>query len=1032
MYIRVGYYCLLLLLLLLSIRKCSAVNGVVNTTAIKKIYTLENPTWLSKAGFSKGISHDRQHLGIILAAGDELKIRQTNQNIRTNLQLKLLNDDRRTESTFSVGKEWLTVKNEFPAVPFIDTPYITEEPTVQYSYPESSKTLPVYRKNSSESNFFALWDSQDAEFAVVDSDYVTLLVPKCDKERLRELELVPNIDGLIHYYDNIFTLYNDLAGLSFEPHSESDKNIPNRYFMKADRGYDKAWIYYDNSWTAQYSKSIAAVWLTPHPGNWGSLHEIAHGYEGKFMRDSGFDVDQVWNNIYAATYQNIYLGEKVWRDGWLYGGEAQELFDTIRGYITTQKAVNTWGWRKKLYFLMLMKERAGDAAFAHFNQRYRKLCNSAHINCGDNLLDGLSYSYAKVGNVDVTPFIQRVQGHLSRRQIEMNVLTRAKAVYPLCELVHADELPRVQSLLKLDSPLSLVDPRQLQLTELQGNLELNFDIDHFREIYGETLRLMEGERYLLDNKITAPQLHIANLPIGVYTLMLPLGKKSKYSVEQNYAIVKQGDNQMVINYRAKNVTNLISQKFFFLGLGHELFATLYVDGPNKVILFDVTSENPHSHYTNRRYAQVTARSHQGGLLFDKEMQGSNVTLSSDQIPFDFGDQIEIFHAEPTRLRTNIYSENIFTQEQINQYILTELGLNNTLSSNDPAQYMQQRLKVAADEVRKHSRWLHLKHFPLKNDIYLAIQQFPEDERQQLQKQYQDMLTGDMQRVEGHIGHAFNIAFEGLGDWIFFTTELDFISKTVTFETRAICPHSYFDRTYAYIRYLDSHGVERYRRDFIGDQENKAEKITFTLSAEGQERLLIHHKEPSRLVLHNEMQNCTVPVQRNNIFEFVYDGIQLVAASDRQEDDDMSIGHAFYIAFEGFGDWIFFTIKLDFISKTVTFETRAGRPHSYYNSTYAYIRYLDPQGVERYRRDFIGDQENKAEKITFTLSPEGQERLLIHHEEPSRLVLHNEMQTSNLPVKRNNIFELVKDGIQLVAASDKKEDDGMVLAPMTTL
>jgi hypothetical protein len=537
---------------------------------------------------------------------------------------------------------------------------------------------------------------------------------------------------------------------------------------------------------------------------------------------------------------------------------------------------------------MLMKERAGDAAFAHFNRRFRKEYNSAGNKDGVILLDGLSHSYAKVGKVDVTPFIQRVQGHISPKQIEMNVLTRAKAVYPLCELVHADELPRVQSLLKLDSPLSLVDPRQLQVAELQGNLKINFDVDQFREIYGETLSLMEGERYLLNSKITTPQLHITNLPIGVYTLMLPLGKKSKYSVEQNYVIVKQGDNQVDIKYRAKKVTNLISQQFFFLGLADGLFATLYIDGPNKVILFDVTSESPHSYFENIRYAQVTIKSRQGGLLFDKEMQGTNVTLSSDQIPFDFGDQIEIFHAEPTRLRTDFYTENIFTQEQTNHFILTELGLKNTLSSNDPAQDMRQRLQVAADEIRKHYRWLQLKHFPLKIDISLAIQQFPEDERQQLLEKYQDVLPVDTQRVEEYIGNAFNIDFQGLGDWVFFTTKLDFISNTVTFETQAGGTHVYFDNTYVYIRYLDPQGVERYHRDFIGDQENKAEKITFMLSPEGQDRLLIHHKEPSRLILYNEMQNITIPAQRNNIFEFVYDGIELVAASDRPEDDGMVI------------------------------------------------------------------------------------------------------------------------------------------------
>ncbi|EIT65292.1 viral enhancin family protein, partial [Yersinia pestis PY-113] len=46
---------------------------------------------------SKGIDHDRQHLGIILAAGEMIKVRQVNAEYKEKLKLYLLNDNKNTQ-----------------------------------------------------------------------------------------------------------------------------------------------------------------------------------------------------------------------------------------------------------------------------------------------------------------------------------------------------------------------------------------------------------------------------------------------------------------------------------------------------------------------------------------------------------------------------------------------------------------------------------------------------------------------------------------------------------------------------------------------------------------------------------------------------------------------------------------------------------------------------------------------------------------------------------------------------------------------
>jgi hypothetical protein len=299
---------------------------IMATTSSKSqhITVLPQPTWLEVAGMSKGIHHDRQHLGIILAAGQEIKVRQTNTAFTEDITLHLLNNDGNTETSKKVGSNWVPLSVNAVAVPFIDTPYTSGvAPVVEYEYPNNSKSLPVYHRGESESAFFSAWESQNAEFGLIEADYAIILVPEVSKNDLKKLKEVKNIDGLIGYYESIFTFYNALTGVSFEPQHASDLNIRNRYFLKADKT-GPGGAYYSDIWTAESSASVSSFWLEPVATNWGSLHEIGHGYQGNFMQDKYLSTGEVWNNIYAAGYQSVMLGDRKYEEGWMYGYGNQE------------------------------------------------------------------------------------------------------------------------------------------------------------------------------------------------------------------------------------------------------------------------------------------------------------------------------------------------------------------------------------------------------------------------------------------------------------------------------------------------------------------------------------------------------------------------------------------------------------------------------------------------------------------------------------------------------------------------------------
>ncbi|MGF6191678.1 putative mucin/carbohydrate-binding domain-containing protein [Serratia sp. 2723] len=828
-----------------------------NITKSKSIYTLSRPVWLDAAGMSKGINHDRQHLGIILAAGQAVRIRQTNAAFNQKLTMRLLNDDRKTEAEYLIGSTWVEASLSAASVPFIDTPYVDGTPVVEFEYPNTAKTLPVYRKGENEVAFFSRWDNQDAEFGFIESEYATLLVPKISKKTLKALGEAKNIDGLIAYYDRIFTFYNALAGISFEPERDSDRNIKNRYFMKADKNGAGA-AYYGAWWTAETSSSINSFWLTPQDNNWGSLHEIAHGYQGHFMGDKYFSAGEMWNNIYAACYQDVMLGDRKYKEGWLYDyGNMAKVENKIVDLLTKATPLNQWDLRSKLYFAVLMVDKAGKNAFTHFNQQYRKNCNTpGFIPSEHALLDMLSESFAAAGEqVDVTPFIQLAGGHVTQTQRNRNVFSNAKAVYPLYQLVNAPQLEAVKTQLKLDSPLRLVDATQLKATGLKGNVSLRFNIDDFAQIYGEDLILMEGARYAYKTRINSPTMELSALPIGVYSLRLPTGKDYKYQPTAGYLVVKQGDSAAEINFVKKVSSPIVSQEINLLGLGDDIFATLLVDRAQGKLVIDVTTTTPHSYFPGVTYAKVIMRDPQGKLTFSKDIHGTNASLSHDELAFGVGDQIEIYHEEPGRVRVNpAYSGIIDNKNKTNVLTIDNRGLKNAALQGDPEQALLVRLESAAAHLRGYPQAYHAAFSPFKDDIYLAINTFGSPLREQLLASYKDCIPTDNTPPSDNTGNVFTLACRGISDRQFLTGTLNLVKKTLTVKIAAGIAHHYFPGVYASLVYEDADGNRLYHDKVIGSQTQQKRSVELPLSGYGGEVIRLHHEEPNnRLIITNDMR-----------------------------------------------------------------------------------------------------------------------------------------------------------------------------------
>lgn len=326
---------------------------------------------------------------------------------------------------------------------------------------------------------------------------------------------------------------------------------------------------------------------------------------------------EVWNKLYAASWQDITLGAEVHTDGWLYQGEAA-LFSGVIDRITTGTPLQDWSVREKLYFLMLLKYKAGNTAFASFNRQYRTYANALPLPpIAPPVIDMMAEVYAADAGVDVAPFIGMVGARMASVRAVLNMFSDARASYPLYALVSEASLVQAQETLHATSPLQLVDSVELHRTGLRGSVTVQFAIDEFVQIYGEPLFVMEGPREVASLYVVDTGMTFADMPVGAYTLRLPTGKSRKYSIDPYYLIVKEGASTQTLAYAYKQGSAIVTQTFMLLGADNGLYGTIRVDAPTRQITVDLMS-NP----IPRSWIRSTSASRSGRPMAIRSISGT--------------------------------------------------------------------------------------------------------------------------------------------------------------------------------------------------------------------------------------------------------------------------------------------------------------------------------------------------------------------------------------------------------------------------
>lgn len=665
----------------------------------KEIFSIPEPTWIFNAGMSKGKYHDRQDLGFILGEDTELRVRQVNTDFKGELTLRLLGNDSKYEKSVKLGSDWVSISATQALVPFIDTPYGDQGAQIEYEVASDGKInrFPTYSYNQDESMFFAMWDKFDAEFALVKGPDFQLFMPKRDKELLRNLKDFSSINELIEYYNEVFGLFNKIAGI--DGSAPENQNGANRYFLKADKSGAGA-AYYGSNWTAN-KEDTTDMWL--EKGRWASLHEIAHGYQAGFD-NIGMYTGEVSNNLFGVQYQYLIYGKEADEKGWLFNYGKKEAVENA----LYEKLINQNGTyadadlREKLILLTMLKQKANDDSFTKMYQEYRKIANQSDFNRNDYPLpDLMNRIYSENSQLDFSGVLEKWGLTLDQVQVQKNRAHGYPAVASLADVVPESELARARELVDpsylINSNFEMVQNEEIAALNLKGDLTIELSLKDLNLLKGTKITLKDGAKEIPTQEITGGVVTFKNIPNGIYCAEFS-GNQMMYFIPQNsYVYVKEATNHAVITLDEVKDSQVID----FHGVNDRKFGSFTFrtnkNSDTQEAIVSVTHSRPHYRYENETYVKVMVKSSTGELKYEKTIEGIESVTGEENVSLKIGDIVEIYHAEPKN--RFISSEGIVdTTQSTNRWVVTQFGLENLALKNDAKEDLKKRITSLATQL----------------------------------------------------------------------------------------------------------------------------------------------------------------------------------------------------------------------------------------------------------------------------------------------------------------------------------------------
>lgn len=681
---------------------------------VRTIYAIPAMNNMKMVGAERCNTGDRQILGIYLAKDSSAQVRVI--DAPSNLTFTYFANNRAKNSYQTIKKDstdYQTIansKNE-DCVPLITSLRLSEEIInqtykIELKFNSSAKALDYYHYKDNEEAFKNSWKASQNSYGIVDGEAIMCVVPFADVDKLSNYiapgygNPYPSIDAFLEYYLEVVNRMDKMIGLEFDTDNPLDQNYRIKYTAIADSGIN-AGAYYNGDLIAVCSNSIAPIFQY----GWGTLHEIAHGYQGNLGRGANslgsLCLNETGNNILAHYIQmdstlykksDRYIGELAKAENSNNATRKQKV-SSGEGIFNNKNGTYT-NTAEKLYCLVnLFDNFESTTTYAKLFSYFRALVKEQGVNAF-SIQDVYAKFFAKEYNANIVPYLKS-WGVENSSEVEREIVSSgAKAYMITSDSLTSESLEEVMTGENLTLKYGLVSEDVLKKYNIKSNVSLTINIDDFNVIKNKDLQLMQNGELIKKVKISSKNILLENLSTGTYEIRLPIN----YDYENKLCVVNlvEGDNAVTYDYikidkteklhlTAIKINGIYGTTGYMLSFGDD-----YKLG--KITLGGSDLGNRNTTWANKQddvYVSVTIKNEKDEEVDKIEVKGNHYfidyTLTNSTINFETNWTITIYTQRPNLV--GVYS--LQTGNKINAYNST----NNIITY----QVTEKGLKLVGDE-----------------------------------------------------------------------------------------------------------------------------------------------------------------------------------------------------------------------------------------------------------------------------------------------------------------------------------------------
>lgn len=560
---------------------------------VRTLYTLPSMWNLDNTDMNRCNNGDRQILGVYLSAGEKIKARilEADSDI---LVATLTNDRQKDDASQKLLKDKTLLeiknKNQVSSVPLFTSTVLSREKTdlekifkVELQYSASLPPIDYYHAQDNEEEFRAAWKHSKNDYAVLENEVMTLVVPFADIDKMTKYHKngFGTLDEFLAYYKKVIDKMDEYVGLEWNPTVLSNQNVRAKYLVKAGvNGAGSA--YYAGNYVAVNNSSLASFFEV----NWGGLHELAHGYQGNFGKGNLL-LGEVGNNIlghYIQTDKSIYPYAGNWLGEY---SKIEEKHNQIRleGTEFINLEVDT-----KLYALInLFNAFEGPKTYAKMNQWFRQACAEGKILDKAANNDTFCQALKEAAGVNVIPYMEAWGITVSPSVKEEIYQADLPVISILKDMVEEDTLDTIQKENNISLKYQPVPNTIFDKYAIKGDVQISFEIDDVSLLQGKKLQIKDANKVIKEVVIHAKTIDIKDLPVGTYTITMP--KLSDYVSKDSLHFSVKEKKKTVYTYEYLNLQYQSDIKFTLKGIfGNSGCDIEFLDKFQKMTI-DVNSAN---------------------------------------------------------------------------------------------------------------------------------------------------------------------------------------------------------------------------------------------------------------------------------------------------------------------------------------------------------------------------------------------------------------------------------------------------------